>query len=113
MDNEHALMLIEHYIDDYLEVPDIRCTDNRFGVYTYSRWAAYELFERIANEAMILPVHISGREQESPVDIIKDFIRDMEYCSTIKIENSYIFDIAKDTAEDILKLIFTERRNNA
>ena len=109
MENEKVLMLLGHYIDEYLKLPDGNPKNNIFFVLSYSRWAAYEVYERIANETMILPCNVSGKEQVSAIDIIENFIDEMQELSEIKIETSYIFEIAKETAIDILQVIFGER----
>lgn len=71
---------------------------------SYSMWALNEILNRVLDETQKLPYHISGLEPEPVSDIIREFISEMEYYSTIATGMEVIFfiDIAKDEAERLL-----------
>lgn len=60
---------------------------------SYSRWAAYELIVRLKDRS------------KPPTMIVEDFIRTMDSYSCVSQDSSFIFSVAKDTAEYILDLI--------
>lgn len=71
---------------------------------SYSDWALNEILDRVAIETMKLPYHISGMEPQSIHDIVKEFIDEMEYFSTIveTEELTFLTLIAKQEAEKLL-----------
>lgn len=71
---------------------------------SYSMWALNEILNRVLEETQKLPYHISGLEPEPVSDIIREFISEMEYYSTIVngMEVIFFVDIAKDEAEKLL-----------
>lgn len=104
--NEASISVIQKYIDECLFEPRLKWPKYYFTERSYSRWAAYEIQERIIEEALRLPPHITGREPRSLVDIIKAFISEMDDLSETSDNKRFqlIFLIARDTAEDILCL---------
>jgi len=103
-----AISIISEYIDNHLSEVDTKCScflKNQ----SYAKWAAYEIIERLNEEAQRLPSHITGslREPVPPVDIIAGFMDDLESyiydgCGP---RHERIFTIAKDVADDIIKHI--------
>lgn len=71
---------------------------------SYSKWALNEILNRVLDETQKLPYHISGLEPEPVPDIIREFISEMEYYSTIASTEEVIFfvEIAKDEAKKLL-----------
>lgn len=111
-----VISMISKYVDEHLCVTNhpgqVNPKDLKdyFENISYARWAAYELMDRLNAEAERLPSHITGslREPVPPVDIIAEFMDDMEYyiydgCSE---KHERIFTIAKDVADDIILLFF-------
>lgn len=104
--NESAISVIQEYIDKHLFEPGSNWPESYFDERSYSRWAAYEIQGRIYEEILRLPPHMTGREPKSPIDIILEFINDMENYSCFRDDEkpNLIFSIAKDSAKDILYL---------
>ena len=93
--NELAVSVIQEYIDKYLFEPRSNWPKYEFNVRSYSRWAANEIIERIQNDS-----------DRSPVNIISEFIREVDLCSekTPTNQSQLIFAVAKETAIDIILL---------
>lgn len=72
---------------------------------SYANWALNEILNRVLDETQKLPYHISGLEPEPVSDIIREFITEMEYYSTLAKTDEVIFfvETAKDEAEKLLK----------
>ena len=111
-----AIAIIIEYVEERLCITDylgeVKGQDSKdyFEDLSYARWAAYEIIDRLNNEAERLPSHITGslREPVPPVDIIAGFMDDLENyiydgCSP---RHERIFTIAKDVADDIILLFF-------
>ncbi|MDD2298580.1 MAG: hypothetical protein PHU69_02955 [Fermentimonas sp.] len=109
-----AISIINKYVDEHLCVTDYlgrvnpKESKEYFEDLSYARWAAYEIMDRLNNEAERLPSHITGslREPVPPVDIIAGFMDDMECCiyDGCSEKHERIFTIAKDVADDIILL---------
>lgn len=95
--NDRDVRIVEEYIQT---LPEATALDNReiFRLHVYSRWAAYEILDRVIGEAMKLPAHISGKESLSLDEIVESFIDEMDYfISASRSERSKtIFQIARD-----------------
>lgn len=104
------ILNLEDYIDTYLFAPSIEWWKDAFDVQVYSRWTAYEILERMILEESKLPQHISGVEIRSSVDIIDEFIDEVEYFYEVSHNDNqrFIFHVAVSTAASILALF--ERR---
>lgn len=72
---------------------------------SYAKWALNEILNRVLDETQKLPYHISGIEPEPVSDIIREFIEEMAYWSTIASTEEVIFfvEMAKDEAEKLLR----------
>lgn len=72
---------------------------------SYAKWALNEILNRVLDETQKLPYHISGIEPEPVSDIIREFIEEMAYWSTIANTEEVIFfvEMAKDEAEKLLR----------
>lgn len=109
-----AISIIGEYVDehlcasDYIHQMSYEDSKKHFEFLSYAKWAAYEIMERLNNEAERLPPHITGswRELIPPIDIIAGFIDDMEcyIYDGCDEKHEHIFTIAKDVAEDIILL---------
>lgn len=75
-----------------------------FKAESYSKWALNEILNRVLDETQKLPYHISGIEPEPVTDIIREFIEEMSYYSSIASTAEVIFfaEMAKDEAEKLL-----------
>lgn len=106
MDDRYVLML-EEYIRDNLPVPDRSDEDYIFELHTYSRWAAYEVLNRMIRETTKLPSHISGREPLSAEEIVEQFIDEMDYYAMMSpdLDAKDIFFIASSEGRCILMYI--------
>lgn len=103
-----AISIVNEYIDKHLSEVDLKCSRDGLENLSYARWAAYEIMERLNDEAERLPPHITGswREPIPPVDIIAGFLDDLECyiydgCSE---KHEQIFSVAKEVADDIILL---------
>lgn len=103
-----AISVISKYINEHLFEMNSEFPRDCFKKLSYARWAAYEIIERLNNEAERLPPHITGswREPIPPIDIIAGFIDEMECYIYDGCDEKHerIFTIAKDVAEDIIIL---------
>lgn len=72
---------------------------------SYAKWALNEILNRVLDETQKLPYHISGLEPEPVSDIIREFIAEMEYYSTLAstVEVIFFVEMAKDEAEKLLR----------
>ena len=72
---------------------------------SYANWALNEILNRVLDETQKLPYHISGLEPEPVSDIIREFIEEMAYWSTIASTEEVIFfvEMSKDEAEKLLR----------
>lgn len=104
--DERDIVKLEEYADKYFPEPSATWPKNDFDLRAYSRWAVDELLERMMHEAMKLPEHISGVEQKSAVEIIREFMDETQaaYFESRSIDRKSIFFIAMDTARTILDL---------
>lgn len=70
----------------------------------HSEWALNEILNRVLDETQKLPYHISGLEPEPVKDIIREFIEEMTYYSSIASTAEVIFfvEMAKGEAEKLL-----------
>ena len=95
MRNEIAIQAIMKYIEECLFEPRASWSKYEFEKRSYSRWAAYEILERIMDHPMT-----------SADTIIEDFILKMSLYThvTENTKVNFIFSTALDTAEDILTL---------
>ena len=106
-----AIRTIQRYLDEKLpepvRPPNPKAVDS-FEERSHSRWAANELMERIMDEELKLPYHISGLEQKIPVEIAKEFIDELQYCwaNADDPEKKRMFAAATYTVEDILSLLY-------
>lgn len=106
MNDAVILQTIQDYIDEYLPAPQANWSKCEFDICCHARWAAYEIVERIIEEASKLPPHITGQESKSHIEIIEEFMMEMDYYSEVS-ENKHsrlIFSIAKSIASEILAL---------
>lgn len=100
-----SVHIINNYIEEYLPAPDIQWPKAQFEERSYSRWAAYELMERVINEASLLPYHITGIEEKSTVEIIEDFIYEMVYIRDLEdAYRSRLCLVAIEVSKDILDI---------
>ena len=94
------------YSTDYLGKITPKESKEYFEDLSYARWAAYEIIDRLNTEAERLPSCITGREPVPPVDIIAEFMDDLEnyIYDSCSEKHERIFTIAKDVADDIILL---------
>lgn len=104
-----ALAVVRRYSDEKLPVAtNARPKSHVFDERSYSRWAADEILERIMEEELKLPYHISGLEQRVPIEIVKEYIDElyMAWESTTNKKRKYMYSTAMHTAEEILSLLY-------
>lgn len=104
--NEAAVSVIREYIEKCLFEPNFNWPKYEFDLRSYSRWAANEILERVIEETLRPPPNISGYETKSPINIIKEFIEEMDdfYEVSDSKRIQYICSIAREAAKDILYL---------
>ena len=93
--NSMAIDVIQEYYNQNLFEPGKRWSAAEFDLRVYSRWIASEILNAL-NEDPMTP----------PLIIIVEFVHKMnEFCyMTENTEQSLMFTIAKDAAEDIARL---------
>lgn len=94
-ENRIAEILIKEFRDEYLFAPKITWPESEFELRSYSRWAADEILRRLKEKPKV-----------GAINIIQGFMEELDYCSELTDKWSVvrIFRIARETAEDILKL---------
>lgn len=94
--NELEATLTMEYIDEHLFEPTRTWPKHLFEERTYARWAAYEIVRRFMDHPF-----------DPPDLIVESFMLEMINYSRISTnpEAARIFEIAQDTAEDILCLL--------
>lgn len=105
MNEAYVIRMIQEYIEECLAIP-ITTNEELKNIFFYSQWAANEILNRIIDELSRLPAHITGREPRSHIEIIKEFVDEMDYyyhkCET-KV-NKLIYSSARTTGMEILYL---------
>lgn len=109
--NERDIIILENYAATHLAEPNLEWANDAFDVCVYSRWAVNEILERMMDETTKLPEFISGIPRKSTVQIITEYIYEMEgaYREVNNVEQKMIFFIAASTARSILSLF---QKNN-
>lgn len=112
--DERDISKLERYIDTYLFIPSIGWFRDAYYVQVYSRWAAYEILERMMDEAMKLPEHISGIERRSALEIVDEFTDEMGYYYEASDDphKKFIFYVAMNAAMSISILFERSKGEN-
>ena len=94
--NELEARMVLHYIDEYLFEPVRTWPKQEFEDRTFSRWAAYEIVQRLMDAPF-----------DPPDLIVESFIFELAECSYLAKdpEVAEIFLTAKEAAEVILCLL--------
>ena len=99
------------YIEENHSEP-LRTRDaTEFEWEAYSKWAAHEILDRVIFEASKPPECITGKERASTIDIIEEFLIDVNYYAETADDsrNQFMFLVARFEAKRILNL-FLERK---
>lgn len=97
------IFALQSYIEEFLFEPKSGWPKECFEDRSYSRWAAQEILERIIQEALQPPPHITSRFPRTTIEIVVNFIDDLSYLSNVR-EGSHhkrIFLYARYAAENI------------
>ena len=92
---ERALFLIENYIFR-LKRPRRYLKLDQFTHRSYTIWAAEELM-----------VYVKKHDTIPPLDAVSAFMNLMDELAVMDEATSYIFSIARDTAQDIFDMLLT------
>lgn len=90
--NEAAILIIKDYMTEHLFEPCARWPEYYFAERSYARWVATEILERLEHS------------QASPINVIADFIRELDDYSCVNTHNELLFSMARDAAEEIIRL---------
>lgn len=93
MDMSSLKMIFADYLMDLKLPNDYPRYRNYFKHITYSKWAVRELF-----------IFILNNKDKDIIAVTKKFIRIMDRYSKMNRKNRIMFQIAKNTAEDILDI---------
>ena len=88
--NKEAIFVLQEYLADHEKPVRYFWRKEYFEQHSYSRWAVKELIRRI-----------QIKKNTPPIIVIEDFIQEMDEYSCKKSSSSFMFSVAKDTAEDI------------
>lgn len=110
--DDRDVIIIEEYIQQCSIKPEINPREPFFfDLSSYSRWAVDEILRRTMCEAMKLPPHISGKESLSLIDVVENFIDDMDcythFASSDRAKE--IFEIARDEGKCVLLYICSSK----
>lgn len=101
---EKAINAVLNYIDDRFFEPQITWPKQYFLKRSYSRFGANKLLERIIEEELKTPPHISGREKNTPAEIALNLMTEFDYyqklSKTSRARN--MFAMARIAVEEIL-----------
>ena len=102
----NAVVVIQEYIDKYLFDPKASWPKKEFKSRCYSQQVANEILDRITDEASTMPNYISYRDPLTVVEIIEDYIFELEdyYDESITKASILMFYTMKETAIDIIML---------
>lgn len=98
--NDREISVLMDFIDEHLFEPESHWPKCFFDKRSYSRWAAYEMVERLMDHPF-----------DSPDLIIEEFMLKMAYfsCQSKDVHKNLIFTTARDTAEDVLDIFLAMR----
>lgn len=94
--NDQAIRTIIDYSNEHLFEPDSKWPQHEFELRSYSRWAAFEIVQRIMDHP------------KTPArNTVEEFLIKMLYYSSLSdgTKPGTVYSIAIYTAEDILELI--------
>lgn len=91
---EQAAQTITRYIENTLYEPEICWGKEMFAYRSCERWAAYEIIERILDHPF-----------DPPTETVEMFLLEMTGFSYKNGAHKSIFEIARNTAEDILCIL--------
>lgn len=104
--DDRDVTILSNYIHKIYPEEYVCFSSYEFDKRSHSKWAATEILELMCKEANKLPSYISGRETATPLDVIEDFLIDMNYyaeiCDDSKMQ--FMFNTARDEAKKILQL---------
>lgn len=108
---ERDIRFLIDYVNENHSEPVQTKDPYEFEWKVYSKWAAHEILDRMIFEASKLPEHITGKEKQSAIDIIEEFLVDVNYYAETADDsrNQFIFLVARFEAKRILNL-FLERK---
>ncbi len=103
---DREIAIIREYMDKNLPELDNIYPKYEFDTRSYARWTANEILERLIIEDSKLPCHITGKEPRSVVEIINEFIAEVDYYFYISTDTrrQEMFNIAVNTANYIKHL---------
>ena len=99
------------YIDENHSEPAQTRNALEFEWEAYSKWAAHEILDRLIFESSKPPERMTGKERASTIDIIEEFLIDVNYYAETSDDsrNQFMFLVARFEARRILNL-FRERK---
>lgn len=108
---EHDIRVIAEYAEDRLVEHDGRLDDSVIRANAYSDWAIDELLGRLIEEESKPPEYVTGRPSISTVEVIEDFINEMEYYrdTSSTEEQILLYSIAVEEGENVLRIFEAER----
>lgn len=89
MSDEQIELIFKEYLKN-IKTPCMRWKKDKFMQFSYSRWAVNELL-----------MFVKRHNNIKPINAIEMFIRKMDKYTCANSNNSYIFSVAHDIAEDI------------
>lgn len=91
-----AIFVIDDYLNDMIRNADDNWYRFHLEEASYTEWAAEEIKDRILRNPL-----------RPPYDVIEYYIAEMTYYTSLStnFESTFIFDVARETAENILSLI--------
>ena len=91
--NEAVILILQDYITEHLFEPAANWPKYYFLERSYSRWVANEIIERI-----------KAQPSKAPIIVIEDFILELDDCCDRNQNSKTLFSIARDAAEEIIRL---------
>jgi hypothetical protein len=105
--NESAISIIQDYANRNLTGSTYCLGSYNLQKQSYFRAAIDEITGRLIEQEPLLPWDAFRKDSKTPVEIIAEFIGDMECFAELsagKPEKQAIFETAKEAAEDVLRL---------
>jgi hypothetical protein len=105
MDDRDVTILSNYIRETYPDEYDY-VSEYNFDKRAYSKGAAIQILERMIYEVMKPPEYITGKESNSPMDVIEEYLIEVNYYAEICDDSRtrFIFTTARDEAKNIMCL---------
>ena len=94
MEKSYVIKVLKQCLDSIHKSRKHYLFRSSFEQSSYAQWTYEEIIRRII------------KSDDSPLEVIEEFIEELSESIYVNVDNSYIFSVALDTAEDIYRRLF-------